>query len=186
MDLDEALRGRRSIREYVRKAVPEELVRQVIEAATFAPSAKNGQQWRFTVLTRDAKRELTDCFRHELEILCKRIGKENMGSAFGSCSIMEEAPVVIMVWNAGEMGWETEKHSVAAAVQNMLLKAYSLGLGSLWIGDIFFTVEALEQHLGKPWKLLAAVTLGYPAYIPKEPWNGKPRKTVDEVAEFLE
>lgn len=63
MDLDEALRGRRSIREYVRKAVPEGLVRQVIEAATFAPSAKNGQQWRFTVLTRDAKRELTDCFR---------------------------------------------------------------------------------------------------------------------------
>jgi len=134
---------------------------------------------------RDAKRELTDCFRRELESLCKRIGEENMGSAFGSCSIMEEAPVVIMVWNAGEMGWETEKHSVAAAIQNMLLKAYSLGLGCLWIGDIFFTVEALEQHLGKPWKLLAAVTLGYPAYIPKGPWNGKPRKTVDEVAEFL-
>lgn len=186
MDLDETLRGRRSIREYVRKAVPDELVRQVIEAATFAPSAKNGQQWRFTVLTGDAKRELTDCFRHELESLCKRIGEENMGSAFGSCSIMEEAPVLIMVWNAGEMGWETEKHSVAAAIQNMLLKAYSLGLGSLWIGDIFFTVEALEQHLGKPWKLLAAVTLGYPAHIPKGPWNGKPRKTVDEVAEFLD
>jgi nitroreductase len=184
MDLDEALRGRRSIREYVRKDVPEELLRQVIEAATFAPSAKNGQQWRFTVLTRDAKKELTDCFRHELEILCKRIGKENMGSAFSSCSIMEEAPVVIMVWNAGQ-GWETEKHSVAAAIQNMLLKAYSLGLGSLWIGDIFFTVEDLEQHLGKHWKLLAAVTIGYPAYVPKGPWNGKPRKTVDEVAEFL-
>ena len=186
MDLDETLRGRRSIREYVRKAVPDELVRQVIEAATFAPSAKNGQQWRFTVLTGDAKKELTDCFRHELEGLCKRIGEENMGSAFGSCSIMEEAPVLIMVWNAGEMGWETEKHSVAAAIQNMLLKAYSLGLGSLWIGDIFFTVEALEQHLGKPWKLLAAVALGYPAHVPKGPWDGKPRKTVDEVAEFLD
>jgi len=98
---------------------------------------------------------------------------------------MEEAPIVIMVWNAGEMGWETEKHSVAAATQNMLLKAYSLGLGSLWIGDIFFTIGALEQHLGKPWKLLAAVTLGYPAHVPKGPWNGSPRKTVDEVAEFL-
>jgi nitroreductase len=185
MDLDEAIRGRRSIREYVAKDVPEELVRQVIEAATFAPSAKNDQQWRFTVLTGDAKNELTDRFRHELELLCKRIGEENMGSAFGSCSIMEKAPVVIMVWNAGEMGWDTEKHSVAAAIQNMLLKAYSLGLGSLWIGDIFFTVEALEQHLGKPWKILAAVTLGYPAYVPKGPWNGRPRKSVEEVAEFL-
>jgi nitroreductase len=185
MNLDEAIRGRSSICEYKEKSVPEELVRQAIEAATFAPSAKNGQQWRFTVLTGNAKNELTDRFRHELEILCKKIGIENIGSAFGSCSIMEKAPVVIMVWNAGEMGWETEKHSVAAAIQNMLLKAYSLGLGSLWIRDIFFAVEALEQHLGKPWKILAAVTLGYPAYVPDGPWNGKPRKSVDEVAELL-
>jgi len=185
MDLDEAIRGRRSIREYEEKSVPEELVRQVIEAATFAPSAKNGQQWRFTVLTGGAKDDLTDCFRHELELLCRRIGEENMGSAFGSCSTMEKAPVVIMVWNAGEMGWETEKHSVAASIQNMLLKAYSLGLGSLWIGDVFFAVEALEQHLGKPWKMFAAVALGYPAHVPKGPWNGRPRKSVDEVAEFL-
>jgi len=48
-----------------------------------------------------------------------------------------------------------------------------------------FTVETLEQHLGKPWKILAAVALGYPAYVPKGPWNGRPRKSVDEVAEFL-
>ncbi len=185
MDLDEAIRGRRSIREYEEKTVSEQLVRQVIEAATFAPSAKNDQQWRFTVLTGDSKKELTDCFREELELLCKRIGEENIGSALGSCSIMEKAPVVIIVWNAGEMGWETEKHSVAAAIQNLLLEAYSLGLGSLWIGDIFFTVEALERHLHKPWKMMAAVTLGYSAYIPKGPWNGRPRKSVDEVAEFL-
>jgi nitroreductase len=97
MDLDEAIRGRRSIREYIEKGVPEKLVREVIEAATFAPSAKHGQQWRFTVLTGVAKKKLTDCFRHELDLLCKRNGKENMGSAFGSCSIMEKAPVVTMV-----------------------------------------------------------------------------------------
>lgn len=185
MDLDDAIRGRRSIREYVSKDVSEGLVREVIEAATFAPSAKNGQQWRFTVLTGDSKKGLIDCFRRELEVVCKKVGEENMGSCFGSCDIMEEVPVVIMVWNAGEMGWETEKHSVAAAIQNMLLKAFSLGLGSLWIGDIFCCVEALEQYLGKPWKLLAAVTIGYPARVPKGPWDGRPRRTVDEVAEFL-
>jgi nitroreductase len=181
MDLDQALRGRRSIRSYLAKDVPEELVRQVIEAATFAPSAKNGQQWRFTVLTGKAKRELTDLFRHELEKVSKRICPVNMGSSFPSCSIMEEAPVVIMVWNAGEKGWETEIHSVAAAIQNMLLKAYALGLGTLWIGDIFYTLKALEKHFGKPWKLIAAVALGWPAHTP-EP---KPRKSVDEVAEFI-
>jgi len=101
MDLDEAIRGRRSVRSYVDKSVSEELVREVIEAGTFAPSAKNGQQWRFTVLTGEAKRGLTDVFRRELELVSKRIGRENVGSSFGSCGIMEEAPVVIMVWNAG-------------------------------------------------------------------------------------
>lgn len=181
MDLDQALKGRRSVRSYLDKIVPEELIRQIIKAATFAPSAKNGQQWRFTVLTGNAKNDLTDLFRRELERVCERIGRKNMGSSFSSCRIMEEAPVVIMVWNAGEMGGETEIHSVAAAIQNMLLKAYALGLGTLWIGDIFYTLEALKQHLGKPWKPMAAVALGWPAGFP-EP---RPRKSVDEVTEFL-
>ena len=88
---------------------------------------------------------------------------------------------MIMVYNAGQKGWETEIHSVAAAIQNMLLKAYSLGLGTVWIGDIFYTLDALKRHLGKPWKLMAAIALGWPARIP-EP---RPRKSVDDVAEFL-
>jgi nitroreductase len=181
MDLDEAIRGRRSVRSYLDRSVSDELVRLVIDAGTFAPSAKNGQQWRFTVLRGEAKRGLTDVFRRELELMSKSIGRGSMGSSFGSCGIMEEAPVVIMVWNAGEMGWETEAHSVAAAIQNMLLKAYALGLGTVWIGDIYYTLEALKRHLGKPWKLMAAVAIGWPAHIP-EP---RPRKSVDEVAEFL-
>ncbi len=181
MNLDEAIKGRRSIRSYRDDPVPEELIRDVIEAATFAPSAKNGQQWRFTVLTGNAKKELTDLFRRELETLSKKIGLKNMGSSLGSCSIMEKAPVVIMVWNAGEMGWETEIHSVAAAIQNMLLKAYGLGLGSLWIGDIFYAHEALEQHFNNSWKLTAAVVLGWPNHNPQP----SPRKSVDDVTEFM-
>ncbi|MDH5482418.1 MAG: nitroreductase [Candidatus Bathyarchaeota archaeon] len=181
MDLDQALKGRRSVRSYLDKSVQEDLVRQVIEAATFAPSAKNGQQWRFTVLIGNAKKALTDLFRHELEVVSQRIGLENMGSSFSSCSIMEKAPVVIMVWNAGEKSWETEIHSVAAAIQNVLLKAYALGLGTVWIGDIFYTLSALKRHLGKPWKLMAAVALGWPAHVS----NPRPRKSVDEVTEFL-
>ncbi len=181
MELDQALKGRRSIRSYMDKNVPEELVRQIIEAATFAPSAKNGQQWRFTVLTGNAKRGLTDLFKRKLEALSKRIGRENMGSSFSSCMIMEEAPVVIMVWNSGTMGWQAEIHSVAASIQNLLLKAYALGLGTVWIGDIIYTLDALKRHLGKPWELMAAIALGWPAYIPPP----LPRKSVDEVTEFL-
>lgn len=181
MELDEAIRGRRSVRSYTDQPVPREMVREVLEAGTWAPSAKNGQQWRFTVLEGGAKRGLTDLFRSELEALEGKIGREELGSSPWSCGIMEEAPVLVMVWNAGEHGWESEAHSVAAAIQNMLLKAHGLGLGSLWIADTYYALEPLAEHLGKPWRIMAAVTLGWPASTPKPPR----KKTVDEVSEFL-
>lgn len=180
MDLDEAIMGRRSIRKFCDTPVPEEMVRDIIKAATFAPSAKNGQQWRFTVVTGGAKKELINEFRHALEKLSTKIGRENMGSSLGSCTIMEQAPVVIIVWNAGEHGWETEIHSVAAAIQNMLLKAYQLKLGSLWIGDIFYTPDVFKTYFDNPWRLTAAVALGWPDHTPPCP----PRKGVDAVTEF--
>ncbi|MGD0978770.1 MAG: nitroreductase family protein [Candidatus Bathyarchaeia archaeon] len=63
----------------------------------------------------------------------------------------------------------------------MLLKAYSLGLGSLWICDVYYATKALTKHLGKPWTLVAAVTLGWPAEAPAP----RPRKALDDVCEFL-
>jgi len=181
VELDEAIRGRRSIRKYIDRPVPLELVRNVLEAGTWAPSAKNGQQWRFTVLTGKAKKELTDLFRSKLQELSTKMGIQAIGSSLSSCSITEQVPVLVMVWNAGEHGWETELQTVAAAIQNMLLKAHSLGLGSLWIGDIYYALDVLAERLGKPWKLVAAVTLGWPAVTPKP----LPRKSVDEISEFL-
>ena len=176
MDIDEAIKGRRSIRAYKSDEVKEEMVREIIEAATHAPSAKNGQQWRFTVLTGKSKDKFTDMYRSELGKLTV-----DVGSSFGSCTMMEEAPVVIIVWNTNELGWSTEVHSVSAAIQNLLLKAHSLGLGTCWIGDVFYTYEAIMDYFKKPWKLLAGITLGWPDVIP----GIKDRLSVDEVAEFL-
>ena len=176
MSVDEALRERRSIRAYLDREVSEGLIRQIIEAATFAPSAKNGQQWRFTVLTGESKLEFTALYRSELDKL-----DYDVGSSYGSCQMMERVPVVIIVWNTNERGWSTEVHSVAAAIQNLLLKAHSLGLGTCWIGDVFYTYETIMNHFKKPWKLLAAITVGWPSVVPKL----KPRLSVDEVAEFL-
>jgi len=183
MEIDEAIRRRRSVRRYLDKPVPVETVREILEAGTWAPSAKNGQQWRFTVLTGTSKNELTRVFRHELEKLSAKIGMARMGSSFNSCRIMEEAPVLIMVWDSNENKRlaESSLQSVAAATQNMLLKAHSVGLGSLWICDVYDATDTLTKHLGKPWKLVAAVTLGWPEGVP----TPKTRKSVDEISEFL-
>ena len=176
MSIDEAIKGRRSVRTYKSDEISEDLIRDIIEAATFAPSAKNGQQWRFTVLTGESKDKFTDMYRIELGKL-----SVDLGSSYGSCTMMEEAPVVIVVWNTNERGWTTEVHSVSAAIQNLLLKAHSLGLGTCWIGDIFYTYEAIMDYFRKPWKLLAAITVGWTDVTP----GSRSRLSVDEVAEFL-
>ena len=183
MEVDEAIKGRRSIRNYTDKPVPMELVRSVLEAGTWAPSAKNGQQWRFTVLTGKAKDELTKLFRNALEKLAAKIGMTSMGSSFSSCRIMEQAPVLVMVWNSNETKLleASSLQSVAAAIQNMLLKAYSVGLGSLWICDAYYATKAITKHLAKSWTLVAAVTFGWPAETPAP----KSKKTISEVSEFL-
>ena len=69
----------------------------------------------------------------------------------------------------------------AAAIQNMLLRAYDLGLGSLWIGDVFYAYDAIREYFKKGWKLSGAVSLGYA----DDGAHTFQRKNVDEVAEFI-
>ena len=71
---------------------------------------------------------------------------------------------------------------MAAAMQNICLRAYDLGLGSLWIGDVFYAYDETRKYFDKEWKLSGAITLGYPGTEGKIP----KKKTLAEVAEFLE
>lgn len=87
-----------------------------------------------------------------------------------------------IVWNTNENGWTIEEHSVAAAIQNIGLRAYDLDIGSLWIGDVFYAFEETKKHFNKEWKLSGAIALGYPGTEGKVP----KKLSLDEVAEFLE
>lgn len=88
----------------------------------------------------------------------------------------------MIVWNINDSGWPSEKHSVAAAMQNVCLRAFDLGLGSLWIGDVFYAYPETCEYFGKEWKLSGAIVLGYPATADKIPQ----KKSLAEFAEFLE
>lgn len=67
----------------------------------------------------------------------------------------------------GDLFWETVcVQSVGAAIQNICLAAHALGLGSLWICDVFYAYEELAQWLGQDTQMVAAVSLGYPAESP--------------------
>ncbi|MDP2873531.1 MAG: nitroreductase family protein [Bacillota bacterium] len=175
----EAIRGRRSVRAFCLDPVPRPLIEQVLEAGALAPSAKNMQNWRFVVLQGTSKARLVQVLRDQLDALPADRPK---GSAPNSARIMDEAPVLIVVFNTSPTGREiaasrgnlhphsAEIQGVAAAIQSMLLAAFDAGLGSLWICDVFYAAQQIECHLepvvGQA-ELVAAISPGYPASEPR-------------------
>ena len=114
------------------------------------------------------------------------------GSAENTFRIMREAPVTVFVFNPKDTApWKEQTiperifrivntQSVGAAIQNMLLRAQELEIGSLWICDTFSAYEELCAWLGRDSLLVAAVSLGYPAESPA----ARPRLPLDELVEW--
>lgn len=200
MNVDEAIRNRRSIRKFKPDPLTKEQIKEILDAGNRAPSAKNRVQWRFHVYEGKAKDELVEVCSHGIE----DFDRKTTGSATHSFKIMDQAPVVVIVTMTCEWGGlSPELQSVSAAIQNMLLKAHSMGLGSLWIADILYATEALHKHLGMDQDeqfemrrkeaqarfsiagksltflhpLVAAVALGYPDEAPVR----EPRLQLDEI-----
>ena len=71
--------------------------------------------------------------------------------------------------------------SIGAAIQNMLLAAVELGVGSLWICDVFYAYRELTAWLGETHQMIAAVSFGYPDEAP----GPRPRKPVSEVTTWV-
>jgi len=206
LDVQEAILKRRSIRKFKDKSLSTIQIRKIIKAGTYAPSGKNGQPWRFTVLTSKEKEKITDLMEKGLNRLEGKHGTPVMGSSINTCRIMKEAPVLVIVWNTREsfsaprlkdmmnkirevmpdadrLGHMVELQGVSAAIQNMLLMAHSMGLGSLWINDVYYMLEELEEYFDNGWELVAGVSFGYPneSEMNKNPPS---KLSVDEVTEF--
>ena len=150
MDAIEAIMGRRSIRRYRDREVPQDLLGKVLEAGRWAPSASNFQPWKFLVV-KDPK------LRDELA----------RTATYGK--FLSESPVVIAVvidpWSSN--------HPVedgAAATMNILLAAYALGLGSCWVGSYNSSYEAKARKILRipdDRRLLSLIALGYAAENPE-------------------
>ena len=192
MDTFTAIETRRSIRKFKQDPIPQELLDKILKAATLAPSGKNKQPWRFYVVQESKRDEMITAMREGLDQLTAMGYKT--GSAKFTQYVMSQAPVTIFVYNPTGRHPTQERNtleafgdivdiqSVGAAIQNMLLTAQSLGLGSLWICDVFFAYDALTNWLGAEGEMIAAVSLGYPDQSP-EP---RPRKSVAEVTTYLD
>lgn len=188
---------RRSIRKYQSRTIPFEILKKIIYAALKAPSAKNRQPWKFIVLTSEAKEKFVSIMRQGIEkeentkSLLPNSGSYIAGAKH-TATIMSQASALIVICNpTGHSLYENltpeEKiyeradiQSIGAAIQNMLLEATALGIGTLWICDTYFAYYDLKNYFADKGEIIAAVALGYPAENPSE----RPRKSFEEVVEF--
>ena len=150
MEILEAIHKRRSIRSYSSQPVPEELITQIIRAGMAAPSAGNEQPWHFIVIT---DRKILDQIP-DFHPYSKMLHQVN--TAIAVC---------------GDVNLEKFKgfwvQDCAAAIENMLLSALALGLGSVWLA--IYPIEERTRELKKLLRLpenvipLAVLPLGFPA-----------------------
>jgi nitroreductase len=169
MEFDEVIKKRRSIRKYQAKKVELSKISQIIDAARLAPSSGNLQNWSFVVVEKqDKKNELAVAALQQfwmqnptLIIVCSRLG--NIRKHYQT---------------RGEMLYSIQ--NCAAAIENMLLKAAELGLGSCWVGA--FDENAAKRILKIPdeIRVQAIVTVGYSAEKNEAP----PRYRLGDLTHF--
>ena len=187
MNTLEAIALRRSIRKFKSDPLPEDVLHTILGAGILAPSGKDKQPWRFIIVKEDQRPEMVHILRQGIAKV-KANGMDS-GSSEYSARIMESAPVSVFVFNPdGLSPWlphstdqnideVVDTQSIGAAIQNMLLAAQDLGVGSLWICDVFYAYTALCEWLGEKGAMIAAVSFGYPAESPAV----RSRKSYTEV-----
>ena len=171
MDVMEAITRRRSVRSFQPRDIPGDVADRLLECAILAPSGGNRQPWFFYVVNdASAKQRLVD-------------------AAYGQ-SFVAQAPLVIVVCadparsgaRYGARGSSLYAiQDTAAAVQNMLLAATSMGYGSCWIGA--FDEHKVAEVIDCPEDLrpVAMVLVGYAAEEPKTP----KRRGLSEVVKTI-
>jgi nitroreductase len=166
-DIIDAIKERRSIREFEERDIPDATIGRLLESAHLAPSAGNLEPWKFVVVKRD-------------DI------KEQLTQAAYDQNSLHSAPVCIVV--CAEPGRSAAKYGqrgadlyclqdTAAAAENILLTATGYGLGSCWVGA--FDEKAVIDSLGLDSDLRPVVLIPI-GYARKEAAE-IPRRPVDEV-----
>jgi F420 biosynthesis protein FbiB-like protein len=191
----DAIKSRRSVREYASRRVSSKVLFRILEAARWAPSAHNAQPWRF-VTVRDAalKRKLAEAMAKRWD---EDMSKDNVPPekreklARASIERFTRAPVVVIACltmvdmdrypdeRRQKIEYVMAVQSLAAAIENMLLAAHAEGLGSCWFCAPLFCQDTVRKILNIPSHVepQALITMGYPIDKPDPP----PRKPLEKI-----
>jgi nitroreductase len=154
------IHSRRSIRRFTAEPVSDDTIRLILDAGIWAPSGLNNQPWMFSII-KDAP------------------VKKNISQYTKYSRIIRDANCCIAVFYNLSVGYSRDKDimSIGACIQNMLLAAASLGIGTVWLGEILARKDEVRGILGinEEYELMAVVALGYP-----DEKSESDRKSLDE------
>lgn len=172
MELRTAIRQRRAVRDYTQEPVSAATLRELISAASWAPSAMNEQPWHFTVVTEAAL--LDEISSRSKEWMLKGVAAMPRPGHFRDLladpdfHIFYHAPALIVLSVPGDGQWGAEDCALAA--QNLMLAAVDQGLGTCWIGFAQGWLNTGEGHnvLGLPRqsRVVTPIIVGYPKTAP--------------------
>lgn len=174
---------RRSVRFFKSNPISKVDMREILRAGMWAPSAKNRQPWKFVVVRGKSKDEMLALMEKGIERSEKGEGvlagsSDLYTNARFTLKCMKEAYNIVFIVNPNgrdiEEEWTpadkihelSDVQAIGAAAQNMALQATSMGIGSLWIGNIFFAYEELTEWLGKGQMVLAMAFSCKPQPLP--------------------
>ncbi len=195
----DAVRGRRSVRRYLPKEVPDEAVERVLEAARWAPSPHGRQPWRFAVIrNEEAKERLAEAMGGEWRSNLEMDGQDAdvvQRRLEGSRRRLLDAPVLVLLClytqdldaypDPARQENETTMavQSLGAAAQNALLAAYDAGLDAGWMCAPLFAPEKVVEALGLDPALVphALLTLGY---AEGDPPKRRDRRPLDDLVVY--
>jgi nitroreductase len=172
LDVIECIKQRRSIRSFLSKPVPHELMEKVLQSAIWAPSAGNWQSWRFYVVERP-----------ELRL--------ELAKAASDQEFLAEAPAVIVACAEPSRGEQTygdrarELYCLqdsAAAIMNLMLAAHAYDLGTCWVGDFDEAAVRKLIKISEQYRPIALVPIGYANEAPNARW----RRPLREVVEYID
>ncbi len=162
MDAIEAITTRRVVRAFAPDPVESDKLRQIINAGRHAMSARNLQPWRFVVV-----------YDHD------RI--REIGTLCSTGKFVTDAPsVVVVLKDSSNTRWGDI--DCAQAVQNMATAAWSLGLGTCWVGNFDGPSIARILEVPAPWVIFTILAFGYPS--PANPPQTRPLKPLREIVYY--
>lgn len=176
-DIFEVMYTNRAVRQFTPEPVPDELIQRVLEAATRAPNGSNAQRWRFLVLRDPEVRARVGAYYNDAFYNAYRpsrisqIAEPNVARPANHLAdhMGDEPPVLILVCMERSAGGDppsrTSGSSIFPAVQNLMLAARALGLGTCLTTVHQHREAEIKEYLGIPDGVdtYALIPIGYPA-----------------------